>query len=189
MAVGVAIAALALAVLLIRLGWGGRKGLSGPGWAIAVLALAWLTWSDGAWGLATGLTAGAVFALVVVLHAGATSPPRRVARDGVTRTAARLQTGIPDDIARPADIARRFIVFLLVVPVAFLAAQWLAFAINAAMKGNAPLDANAVSTMMFVQPVAWSILMAWQMMLAGPRQMLVPPGFATVLATLIWIAA
>lgn len=181
MASGLAIAALALAVVLIRLGWGGRKGLSGAGWAVAALSLVWLTWSSGAWGLATGLTAGAVFALALVLYAGAVSP-QRAAKRAVASPSVRLPVS-------PQGIARRVLVFFMVVPLSFITAQWLAFAVNTMMKGAAPLDANSVSTMMFVQPVIWSILMAWQMVLASPRQMLVPPGLAVGLGTLIWIAA
>lgn len=181
MALGMAISLLALAVVLIRLGWGGRKSLATGGWAIASLALAWLTWSTGAWGLAIGLTAGAVFALAVVLYAGATSPQRATKRAAASPSV-QLLSG-------PEGITRRILVFLLVVPTSFIAAQWLAFAVNTMMKGAAPLDANSVSTMMFVQPLVWSILMAWQMVLTGPRQMLLPPALATALGTLIWIAA
>lgn len=181
MALTIAISVLALAVVLIRLGWGGRKGLASAGWAIATLALAWLTWSNGAWGLATGVTAGAVLALAPVLYAGATSP-QRAAKRATASPSMQLPSG-------PEGITRRVLVFLLVVPISFIAAQWLAFAINLVMKGAAPLEANSVSTMMFIQPVIWSILMAWQMVLTGPRQMLLPPALAAVLGTLIWIAA
>ena len=181
MALAIAISALALAVVLIRLGWGGRKGLASAGWTIATLALAWLTWLSGAWGLATGVTAGAVFALAVVLYAGATSPHR-----APKRATASPSVELPNG---PEGITRRILVFLLVVPISFVAAQWLAFAVNTTIKGAAPLDANSVSAMMFIQPVIWSILMAWQMVLKGPRQMLLPPALATAFGTLIWIAA
>ena len=181
MTLEISIASLALAVVLIRLGWGGRKGLASAGWATAALSLAWLTWSSGAWGLATGLIAGAVFALVLVLFAGATSPQR-----AAKRAAASPSVELPNG---PEGITRRIFVFLLVVPISFVAAQWLAFAVNTMMKGAAPLEANSVSTMMFVQPLVWSILMAWQMVLTGPRQMLLPPALAAALGTLIWIAA
>ncbi|MEZ5679818.1 MAG: hypothetical protein R3E14_00805 [Erythrobacter sp.] len=181
MAVMMAITALALAVVLIRLGWGGREGLSGVGWAVATLSLTWLTWSDGAWGLATGLTAGAIFALVLVLYAGAISP-----RSGARRAAANVPVRLSN---RAEGFGRRTLVFLLVVPLSFAAAQWLAFAIAIAMKANAPLDANSVSTMMFVQPSVWAILMVWQMVLAGPREMLAPPVIVAGIATLIWVAA
>lgn len=181
MALAVALSALALAVVLIRLGWGGYKGLSSAGWALAALSLAWLTWSGGAWGLATGVTAGAIFALVLVLYAGAVSP-QRAAKRATTSPPARLA-------GSPQGITRRVLVFLLVVPISFVAAQWLAFAINTVIKGAAPLDANSVSTMMFVQPVVWAILMAWQMVLTGPRQMLVPPALVAALGLLIWMVA
>lgn len=181
MAIGLAIAALAVAVVLVRMGWGGRKGLSGAGWTLAAASLSVMTWSSGAWGLATGLTAGAVFALAIVLYAGAVSP-QKTTRRAMAGTSVRLPTSYE-------GIARRIFVFLLVVPVSFAAAQWLAFAVNAAMKGGAPLEANSVSTIMFLQPVVWAILMVWQMVLDTPRQMLVPPGLAALLGLLVWIAA
>ena len=181
MAVALSIIALAGAVLLIRLGWGGAKPLAVAGWALAAIALAILTRAGGAWGLATGLTAGAVFALVAVAYAGAVSPQRK-ARRAPAAPSVRLPS-------RPEGVVRRLLVFLAVVPVSFIAAQWLAFAVNAAMKGDAALDANSVATMMFVQPVVWTILMAWQVMLSGPLRMLGPPAVTALLATLIWILA
>ncbi|WP_370177623.1 hypothetical protein [Alteriqipengyuania sp.] len=181
MALTLSIIALAGAVLLIRLGWGGRRYLAIAGWAVAALAVGWLTWADGAWGMATGLTAGAIFALVAVAYAGAVSPQRPVRR-AVANPAVRLP-------GRHQGILRRLLVFLAVVPVSFLAAQWLAFAINAAMKGDAALNANSVSTMLMVQPVAWALLMVWQMVLDGPRKMLVPPVVVAGVASLIWVLA
>ncbi|GAB5349710.1 hypothetical protein [Alteriqipengyuania sp. 357] len=181
MAVALSIIALAGAVLLIRLGWGGAKGLELAGWAIAAIALVFLTSLGGAWGLATGMTAGAVFALVAVAYAGAVSPQRK-ARRAPASPSVRLPT-------RPEGLVRRFLVFLAVVPVSFIAAQWLAFAVNAAIKGDAALDANSVATMLFVQPVVWALLMVWQVMLAGPARMMVPPALAALLATVIWILA
>lgn len=181
MALALAIAGLAGAVLLIRLGWGGRRNLAVAGWALAGAALAWLTWSEGAWGLATGLTAGSVFAVAIVLHAAAVSPRRRLQRAASRAPSPRT--------SEPKAIGRRLLVFLPVVPLSFLAAQALAFAVNAAMKGDGPLDANSVSAMLFVQPIAWAILMAWQMVLPGARQMLVPPALAAGAAVLIGILA
>ncbi|MBL8656193.1 MAG: hypothetical protein JNJ92_02395 [Altererythrobacter sp.] len=176
-----AILAMAGAVLLIRLGWGGRRGLAAAGWALAAAALGWLTWADGAWGLATGLTAGSIFALLAVAQAGVVSPartPRRAA--AVTATAAPMG-------AVPSDLARRIAVFLLVVPVSFLAALWLALAINAAMKGGAPLEANSVATLLFVQPTAWAALMAWQMVQPRPARMVFQPALVAAAGLLIWM--
>lgn len=178
MEIALPVAALAGAVLLIRLGWGGRRYLAGAGWAVAALAAGSLTVTGGAWGLATAITAGSVFALIAVLQAGAVSP-RRALRKAAAAPAVALPGG-------PEGIARRVSVFLAVVPLSFLAAQWLAYAVNTAMKGGAPLDANSVATMLFVQPVVWTLLMAWQMTLRGPRAMLIAPALAAALATALW---
>lgn len=181
MTAALAIAALAVAVALVRFGWGGARGFAVAGWLLAAAALGWLTATDGAWGLATGLSAASVFAVGAVLYAGAVSPSRP-ARRIVAAPAVRLPQG-------PSGLQRRVLVFLAVVPLSFLAAQWLAFAINTAMKGSGPLEANSVATMMFVQPVAWAILMSWQMMLPGPGRMMVPPALAAAAGTLIWMIA
>jgi hypothetical protein len=176
-----ATALLGVAVVLIRLGWGGRGKLAGAGWIVATVALGWLGATEGAWGLAVGLTAGSIFAIVAVLYAGATAP-RRPARRAAAEPAVQLSSG-------PNGLLRRLLVFLAVVPLSFLAAQWLAFAINTAMKGAGSLEANSVATMLFVQPVAWSILMAWQMTLTGPARMLLPPALVASAGGLLWLMA
>lgn len=181
MDVALPIFCLAGSVLLVRLGWGGRRSVALGGWALAVASLALLTRAGGAWGLATGLSAGAVFAPVAVLYAGAVSPRRTARREGSGPA-----IGLP---LKPEGVLRRVSVFLAVVPLSFAAAQWLAFAVNTAIGGGAALDANSVSAMLFVQPVAWSVLMAWQMVLPGPRQMVLPPALAAAAATLVWAIA
>lgn len=170
---------VAMAAILIRLGWGGRKPVAVGGWVLAAVATGWLTWADGAWGMAIGLTWGSVFALGIVFYAGVVSPQR-----AAKRAPASPSVRLP---GRPEGIVRRVIVFLAVVPLSFLSAQWLAFAINAAMKGDAALDANSVATMLMVQPVVWALLMVWQLLLDGPRQMMWPPALVAIAATLIWV--
>lgn len=178
-----AIVALAGAVVLIRLGWGGRRGWAAAGWALAALALGWLTWADGAWGLATGLTAGSIFALVAVAQAGVVSPARSPRRASAgAAPAVRIDGG-------PSDLARRIAVFVLVVPVSFLATLGLALAINAAMKGGAPLEVNSVAMLLFVQPTAWAVLMAWQMVQPGPARMVLQPALVAAAGLLIWMVA
>ncbi len=74
------------------------------GMALAVASLARVAWSDGAWNLATGPTAGATFALLAIFHAGAVSQAR-VAR----RAAGDAAVGLP---VRSAGVLRRMLVFL-----------------------------------------------------------------------------
>jgi hypothetical protein len=143
--------------------------------------LGWLTVEEGGWGLSVGVVTGSVAALVLVFHAGAASQ-RRPARRPTGKTFAAVAPG-------SLAIRRRLAVFLAAVPLSFAATQWLAFAINAAMTGGGPLDANSVATMMMVQPIAWSAVMAWQMVLPGPRQMIVPPLVIALAGAALWLTA
>lgn len=170
-----------LSLVLVRLGWGTRRWLAAAGWLLAALCLLLLTVAEGAWGLATGLTLGAVVALALVLQAGWVSPAGRARKD----------RDVPSvDVPHSwRGTGRRFAVFALVVPAGFGASLWLAYGLNAVMKGDTDLDANSVSTMLFVQPVAWVFLMSWQMTRPGPRQMIVQPLVAALMGTLLWVLA
>ncbi|WP_299309029.1 hypothetical protein [uncultured Croceicoccus sp.] len=176
-----------VAVALVRAGWGRDRRLSHGGWALGVGALIWCALLDGAWGVAVGATLGVAAAMAIVLFVAATAPARRSPqRAGAPRSdrMATLST-------RPADLAlgRRLAVFALTVPVSFLAAQWFAFACNAAMKGDAPLEANSVATMFMVQPLVWAGLMTWQLCQRGPAEMIRPPLLVAAIGALIWIFA
>lgn len=177
----IALLAVAIGVLLIRLGWGGRRGASVAGWAVAVLALVLLTARDGAWGLAMGTLAGIVAALAALLYSGWHTPAKRL------RTAREpLSITLP---VRPADIGRRLAVFVLVVPVAFLAAQWFAYGAQALARRQGAGETDAIVLTLFLQPLLWAGLMAWQMTRTGPAGMIVAPAGAAVLGTLFWITA
>lgn len=108
-------------MLLVRLGWGGRRALALAGWAIAGVVLTALTWRDGAWGLAVGTVAGTVAIAPILLHAALTSPARRQRPEREPPTVA-----LP---RRWRDFGRRLAVFVLAVPVGFAAAQWFAFGV------------------------------------------------------------
>ncbi|HEY8603561.1 hypothetical protein [Tsuneonella suprasediminis] len=167
-----------LSVVLIRMGWGGRRSVARAGWALAIVSLVLLARQAGAWGMATGFTVGMIVALLIVLYAAWRSPAklRRVGR----------QVDAAVVLPGSAHLARRFAVFVLVVPVAFAAAQWLAFAIQAYVRGGAPIDANSFALMLILQPVIWTILMTWQMTLSNPVRMIGPPLIAAVLGALAW---
>ncbi len=170
-----------LSLVLVRLGWGGRRGLAAAGWGLAALSLLALTLAEGAWGLAMGMTAGAVVALLLVLQAGWVSPAGRARKHRDTPS-----TDVPHTWR---GIGRRLAVFALVVPVSFAASLWLAYGLNALMKGGGELEANSVSTMLFVQPVTWTVLMSWQMTRPGPHQMIAQPVVAAIAGTLLWAMA
>ena len=171
----------AIGVLLVRLGWGGRRGASVVGWLAAILALVLLTARDGAWGLAMGTLAGIVATLAILLHAGWRTPGKRLRAPREP-----LSITLP---VRPADIARRVAVFDLVVPVAFLAAQWFAYGAQALARRQGAGDTDAIVLTLFLQPLLWAGLMAWQMTCSGPSRMIVAPAGAAALGTLFWILA
>jgi hypothetical protein len=170
--------AITVAMLLVRLGWSGRRGVAPVGWALGVGGLLLLAASDGAWGLAVGTVTGMAVAIAIVLHAGWRSPVkvRRPARTAPSIT-------LPH---RPAELARRLFVFVLVVPIGFVAAQWLAFGTQALARRGGSGEADALALTLFLQPLLWSFLMAWQMTRATPMRMIAPPASAAVLGTILW---
>ncbi|MBC2665441.1 hypothetical protein H7F51_07900 [Novosphingobium flavum] len=167
-----------LSVAVIRAGWGGRRSVALAGWALGAVALVVLARGGGAWGMATGLTIGMIAALGFVLHAAWRSP---ASAPNAVRQAAALAT--PLDWG---DVARRLAVFVLVVPVAFCSAQWLAFAVQALVRGGSDLDADSLALALFLQPVIWTALMCWQMTLPGPVRMVLPPLSAALLGAFLW---
>ena len=177
----VALLTIAAALSLVRLGWERRRSVAAFGWIGGLAALAWLTLHDGAWGLAVGTTTGIVVALVIVLHAAWASPPR-------TRRTPRPAPSITIPY-RWADIARRIAVFVLVVPGAFVAAQWLAFGAQALARRGGYGEADAIVLTLFLQPVLWGVIMTIQMTRANAARMIAPPVVAAVLGTILWGAA
>lgn len=176
----IALLLLLPAVALLRAGWSGDTRLAYAGWIIGAVSLIWLAMLEGAWGLAVGFTLAMILALSPVLHAAATSPVRAWRR--------RRSTAVAVASADPA-IGRRLFVFTLVVPVSFLAAQWLALGLTAAMKSGGPLEANSVTAAFMLQPIAWTLLMAWQMCQAQPSAMVWPPVAVALVGTVLWCLA
>lgn len=178
--IAAALSAIAAAMLLVRLGWSGRSGVAHAGWAFAIAALLALAWRDGAWGLAMGVVVGTVVAIAAVLRAGWTAPARarRPAREAHASAWPRWHAGL----------TRRLAVFVLVVPVGGAAAQWLAFGAQALARGRGAGAADATVLALFLQPVAWAGLMAWQMTRAGPARMIAAPAGAALAGTLLWSA-
>jgi hypothetical protein len=176
-----AIGGAGLSLVLIRLGWGGRRGMAAVGWVVAAASLLALTMLHGAWGLAMGGVAAIAAALLLILPAGWVSPQGR----------ARKAAGAPS-VTLPhswSGTGRRLAVFALAVPVSLAASLWLAYGLNALIIGGGALTPNSVATMLFVQPLTWALLMSWQMTQRGPRDMVWPPLLAAVLGTLLWMIA
>lgn len=179
--IALALCVVAAAMLLVRLGWGGVRGAAPVGWALATAALVALAAGDGAWGLAMGMVVAIAVALGMIVHAGWTAPARarRPVREAASVT-------LPH---QPAELARRFLVFVLVVPVAFAAAQWFAFGAQALARRGGTGEADAIVLMLFLQPILWGGLMAWQMTQASPGRMIVPPVGAALAGTMLWSLA
>jgi Ca2+/Na+ antiporter len=177
----VALLLIAAGIIAVRVGWSGPNRLAWAGWAAAVAGLVALTLRDGAWGLAIGTVAGSAIALVLVLYAGWVSParPRRPAREAPAAVLPR----------RWPDVARRVAVFVLVVPVAFVAAQWLTFGAQAIARRGGMGEADATALALFLQPTLWGVLMTVQMTRANLARMIAPPAVAAVLGTMLWSAS
>lgn len=178
------VAALALVLVsvgLVRWGWSGRQGAAGAGWLLAAATLMTLAVHDGAWGIAVGTVTGISAALTLVLYAAWTSPVK-VQRSGREAPSITLPR-------RWHDLRRRIVVFVLVVPVAFCAAQWLAFGAQAIARRAGANDADTMVLTLMLQPILWALLIAWQMTRAGPARMVAPPAAAVVLGTVLWCAS
>ena len=132
-------------------------------------------------GVALATVAGIVTAMAIVGHAGWTSPAKvqRAPREAPAVSLPR----------RWAGLGRRLLVFVLVVPVAFVAAQWLAFGVQALARRGGAVEADLVVLTLALQPVFWAGLMAIQMSRAGPLRMVAPPAIAALLGTMLWSAA
>lgn len=169
---------IAAAMLLVRLGWAGRRGAAAVGWLVIGTALLALTARDGAWGLAIGMLAGLLAAVAIVLHAGWVAPakPRKPQREAASITLSRDR----------GDIPRRLAVFVLVVPVGFAAAECLTFGVQALARRAGAVEADTVALTLFLQPLLWGCLMAWQMTRANAARMIAPAASAAVLGTLLW---
>lgn len=179
--IAVALVTIALAMLLVRLGWSGARAAALAGWGLAGGALLVLAADAGAWGLATGAVVGISVALGLVLQSGWTAPAK-------LRRAVRTMPAITVP-RRKRDLARRLAVFVLVVPVAFGAAQCFAFGAQALARGRGAADADSTVLALFLQPLIWAGLMAWQMTRTGPARMVAAPVGAAALGTLLWSMA
>lgn len=172
---------VAAGLAAIRYGWRGDERVAWLGWAAIAIAIVVAAALDGAWGIALMLLALSTVAAVPVAVAAWTSAPARLASPRGRARAVANQTD--------RALARRLSVFLLVVPVGCLAATTLAFGIQAAVRGAGYGDANALATILFVQPVAWGVLASVQMLAAGPRAMIVPALACALPGLLLWAVA
>ena len=175
-----AIAMVAAAIALVRLGWAGRPGVAALGWLLAGATLVALAQGAGAWGFAVGAIAGMTAALGTLAWSG-WSAPGHAPRSGREKAAS-------PSLREPARLARRGAVFLLVVPVGGAAALWLAFGAQAVAREMGMQTADAYACLLLLAPVFWCSIMTWQMTRNGPCRMVAAPLFAALLGTLLWAA-
>lgn len=175
----VAAVALAIAgILLVRVGWGGRRSHAAAGWTALIAAIVMLAAGEGAWGIAVG----AMVAMLVALGL--------LARDGIrtapTRNPPRRAPASVTLPHRALGVGRRLAVFLLVVPVGVAASYVFAMGAEAAAMrlGWHPADRTALA--FIAAPVAWTLLASIQLMQAGPLRMILPPAVCAVAGILLW---
>lgn len=168
-------------VALLRHGWRGTKAAIVVGWTLVAAALLAGTMRDGAWGMSMAALEGMMAACVILCAAAWKSAPARA-----TRTRDPIHATGTDAGGR---LARRVAVFALVVPVGALAATVLAFGAQAVVRGAGLGDANALVTMLLIQPVAWSVLASVQMLRPGPRGMIAPAVACAAPGLALWALA
>ena len=174
-----ALLAIVAAMVLVRVGWRGRHGVAWVGWALAAVSLGVLVARDGAWGAAIGGVVGSVVALVMLAYAASTAParPRRPAKTPKPSIA----------IPRSArDVARRFAVFLLAVPLAFAATQWVAYGGYGFARRLGAGEADGLALMLFAQPVLWSMLATVVLTRANAARMIAPLAVTASAGTILW---
>jgi len=172
------LAAVCLAMVLVERGWRMGRPLSLAGWALAIGALADLAGKAGAWGLAVGVVTGIAAALALVLLAGARTPP------GPMRSERNPRHVQPAPERR--NLSKRLVVFVLVVPVSFAAAQLCAFGIEALARAGGASPADRLVLLLALQPILWSVLMTWQMTRSDPAKMWSGPALLAALGTAAW---
>ncbi|MFD1787054.1 hypothetical protein ACFSC3_05660 [Sphingomonas floccifaciens] len=178
MSLPAALLLVVIGIVLVRAGWGGRRGLAWVGWAIIAIATTILMMRDGAWGAAIAATAMMIAALVVLAREGLRTAPTRS-----VPPRAPASVTLPQ---RALGVGRRLLVFVLVVPIGAGAAYLFAMGAEgaAARLGWQPADRTALA--FFVAPIAWTILASIQMIQPGPARMILPPVVCALAGLLLW---
>jgi hypothetical protein len=137
-------------VAVLRLGWGREQRsllANAAGWLLLALSVAAGAAAGGAWGIAVASLPAMAAALLVLGHAGATSPAGRPQREDRITASERP----------PLDLGRRFFTFLIVL-LGLVAALALAVAARGALLALGGSEADANATALFVVPLAWGVL-------------------------------
>ncbi|MEH3106937.1 MAG: hypothetical protein PGN09_06505 [Sphingomonas fennica] len=175
---GILIAAVGIG--FVRYGWARRRAIAVGGWMLVGVAMPLLARDSGAWGISVGAAAASVAALALVAFAGVAAPaPARIA--GTRRD--------PPRLARPPvwpGMGRRVLVFVATVPVAFLAAQGLAYGAHGAALRAGWVPADAIVLAMMLQPIAWALIVTAQLTRESVRRMWTAPALAAATGLLLW---
>lgn len=165
-------------VLLIRQGWGARRGVAIAGWGTVAAAIALLATADGAWGIAVGATAAMLAAIALLA--------REAVRTAPTRTPAAREPASVTLPHRALGVGRRLLVFVLVVPVGAAAAYMFAMGAEGAAARLGWHAADRTALAMATAPVAWMVIGSVQLIQSGPIPMVVPPVVFAAIGLLLW---
>lgn len=122
-------------------------------------------------------------ALIILAQSGAVTPgPLQPA----TERPGRIMAPPPFD---PGDIARRLGGFLIVAVLDLAASLMFAWAFRRALLRLGVLEANALSTGIFVPPIIWIALASWQMTMSRSVAMIGAAMGSGFLGATIWLAA
>ncbi len=147
----------AAGTIALRFAWDAREPtqirLTLAGWAAIGAALAVLAARDGAWGIAMGALPVMLVAFgFLAREALASTAPARAARIAETEPSVRLHA------ADWRDVGRRVAIFLIAVPIAGAVSLLVGLALAAAALASGALEADTITTALFVTPLVWSVL-------------------------------
>jgi len=180
-AVAAALILIVAGMALVRVGWDGPTKAAGAGWAAALCGLLWLTVRDGAWGLAVGTVAAMAAALGIVLYAA-------IPFIGHQATGTKAIAWLAAFYGVTMLIFSMYGGGFATIP-AYLADLFGTKNLQALARRGGARAADATALTLMLQPVAWGLLMTWQMTRSGPARMIAPPLAAALLGTLLWSVA
>lgn len=167
----------------LRFGWQRSRAMVALGWLALGGAAALLVRDAGAWGLASGSTAAMASAVALLIQAAlATAPPRRLASE-------RAPGALPPEPIDWADVRRRAGIFLVVVVLDLAASLLLAWTAQRALFRTGTNAADATAFALFLLPMLWLTLVAWQMTRCRLWAMLPAPMTLLLLGGIAWLSA
>jgi hypothetical protein len=167
-----------IGVMLLRLGWGGRRAIIGAGWIAILAGIGLLGRANGAWGIAIGSVLAMAAAAALLGWAAWTTPVRPARAERATRMTAAA--------APRRRFAGRFATFVIVGPTGFAAAQILAIGLHAAARGAGQAEADATALALLLQPAIWAVLMTVQLLCTRRRTMIAAAALTAAAGGVSW---